>query len=411
MEWGINFTAWPEMLAWPYLILNGWLPYRDITIAHNPLLLFDLVIFYKIFGVGIIQLKIYTWLLIGLNTYLTYFVATKFWNKKTGFVSSVLYLLLCIVYEGNGLWFDLALVPFALLLYYSIKLKKYVLAGIVFALGFLTKQTFIYLLIPLLLSEIKNKNTLLTRGKKFLKGSVVIGIIFLLIMFAFGIADDFYLWAVKFGVFYLPRAEGQVLMPTLKQFIFSVAPFTVLIFNPSLLPWVLAGAAGVYPRFELFHFQPALPFLAIAISGFIFSDRKILIKGIVVVAVLAFLFIGLKRQIGINTRFIEPEVVRVVEEIRKSGVEKIYVINYWDNIYALTNTVPSTTPLIPYIPWYLLYGNSKYLILNDLKSKMPEVIVVNGKDRLEFVELKDFIDKFYSCNITDKQLELCKKNK
>ncbi len=45
----INYTAWPEMLAWPYLILQGWLPYRDIAIAHNPLMLLDLVIFFKLF--------------------------------------------------------------------------------------------------------------------------------------------------------------------------------------------------------------------------------------------------------------------------------------------------------------------------------------------------------------------------
>jgi len=145
---GINFTAWPEMLAWPYLMLQGWLPYKDIAIAHNPLLLLDLAIFYKLFGVGIIQLKIYTWILIAINAYLVYFVSNKFWNKKVAVISSVLYLLLTIVYEGNGLWFDLALTPFAILLYYFLRQKNYLWSGIIFMLGFLTKQTFIYFLLP-----------------------------------------------------------------------------------------------------------------------------------------------------------------------------------------------------------------------------------------------------------------------
>jgi len=410
MEWGINFTAWPEMLAWPHLILNGWLPYRDIAIAHNPLLIAVLALFYKMFGVGILQLKIFTWILIFLNSFLTYFVTSKFWNKKKAILVAALYLLLCIIYEGNGLWFDLALVPFALLLYYFVRLKMYVLAGIVFALGFLTKQTFIYLLIPVLISEIKNKNTLLTRSEKFLRGSLVVAILFLIIMFVFGIADDFYLWAVKFGIFYLPGAEGQVLMPTLKQFIFSVAPFLVLFLNFTLVPWILAGIAGVYPRFELFHFQPALPFLAIAVSNIIFSKQKILIKSIIVVFIFAFLFLGLKRQIGTNTRFYEPEVIKITDEINKAGTKEIYIVNYWDNIYALTNTIPATRPLIPYIPWYLNYANDKESIINNLKLKMPKVLVVNEKDKLDWVELTDFIEKFYSCNFIDNKLGICYKN-
>ncbi len=407
----INFTAWPEMLAWPHLILSGWLPYRDIAIAHNPLLIVVLTSFYKVFGLGILQLKIFTWGLILLNSYLTYFVTTKFWNKKRAIISSVLYLLLGIVYEGNGLWFDLALVPFALLLYYFVNLKKYLLAGIVFALGFFTKQTFIYFLIPLLLWEIKDKKTLFARSEKFLTGSVVIGFLFLIIMFIFGIADDFYLWAIKFGIFYLPGAEGQILMPTLKQLIFSIAPFVILFFDFTLLPWILAGIAGVYPRFELFHFQPALPFLAIAISGFILSDKKILIKSIVVVAFFLFLFIGLKRQVGNNTRFYEPEVIRVVDEINKNKVDEIYVINYWDNIYALSDTLPVTRLLIPYIPWYLNYTNSKELIMKNLKLKMPSMLVVGERQNLNWVEITNFVDHFYSCNYVSEKVELCYKNK
>ena len=50
----LKFTAWPEMLLWPYLITKGWLPYRDIAIAHTPLMLIDLSIFNKIFGFGIV---------------------------------------------------------------------------------------------------------------------------------------------------------------------------------------------------------------------------------------------------------------------------------------------------------------------------------------------------------------------
>ena len=51
----LKFTPWPEMLVWPYLILKGWFPYQDIAIAHTPVLLADLAIFGKIFGVGLVS--------------------------------------------------------------------------------------------------------------------------------------------------------------------------------------------------------------------------------------------------------------------------------------------------------------------------------------------------------------------
>jgi 4-amino-4-deoxy-L-arabinose transferase-like glycosyltransferase len=164
-----RFTAWPEMLAWPYLILQGWLPYKDIAIAHNPLMLLELSMFYKLFGVGILQLKIYTWLLILLNAGLLCFVVnnlkedrdkkTKLY-KNSGIISAILYILLVIVFEGNGLWFDLALTPYAILLYYLLTKKEYLFSGVVFVLGFLTKQTFIYLALPIFIFLIQNKKEL-----------------------------------------------------------------------------------------------------------------------------------------------------------------------------------------------------------------------------------------------------------
>lgn len=405
----INYTAWPEMLAWPYLMIQGWFPYKDIAIAHNPLLIFDLVIFFKIFGVGLMQLKIYTWVLIFLNVYLTYFIGKKFWNVKTAYLSSFLYLIFCIVFEGNGLWFDLALTPFALLLYLFLREKKYLWAGVTFALGFLTKQTFIYFMIPVTYYMLRT-----TYYKKsipnFIFGSGIVIAIFVMILSLLGILDDYYNCAIKFGIFYLPQADGQISLPNLKQFLFAVAPFIFLIWNLdiSICLFAVVGAMGVYPRWELFHFQPALPFLAIVMSTFYFKYKNRFVVFLSLLFVFCYILLGLYRQIGNNTRFYESDILKVVEEINKINPETLYVINYWDNIYALTNTKPPK-PLIPYIPWYLDYQNNKDVILNGLKNKMPEVIVIGERD-MGFVDVYDFVDKFYTCNIVEKKVELCQKN-
>jgi len=399
----INFTAWPEMLAWPYLILKGWLPYRDIAIAHNPLLILILTGFYKIVGVGIMQLKIFTWGLIIVNSYLTYFVAKKYWSNKVGYVSGFLYIILCIIYQGNGLWFDLALTPFALLLYLFIREKRYLYAGLIFGLGFLTKQTFIYFLIPILLSKIN--------VKKFLLGIAPVFVVFTLYLFTNNLISSYYDWAIKFGILYLPNAVGQVSLPSIKSFLFAVVPFSLLIINFEFAPWVLAGALGVYSRWELFHFQPALPFLAIAISILLFSNRSKILKVIIGSLLVAYLSMGTYRNLGETTRFFESDVQEVSSLItsHQPAITSLYVINYWDNIYALTNTLPNK-PLIPYIPWYLNYNNNKQKILDGLKLNMPEVVVIGEKD-INFVDVYDFVDKFYNCKVVEKQVELCEKNK
>src|SRR4030042_4599197 len=103
----LKFTAWPEMSLWPYLITKGWLPYRDIAIAHTPLMLIDLGIFYKIFGSGIVQLKIFTWLLILVFDGLIFFIVRELWNKKTAFIALAAFAVWNLFYDGNGLWFDL----------------------------------------------------------------------------------------------------------------------------------------------------------------------------------------------------------------------------------------------------------------------------------------------------------------
>src|SRR3989304_5834172 len=102
-----GFTAWPEMTFWPYLMLKGWLPYKDIAIAHTPILLGDLTIFFKIFGVGLSQLKIYTWILILGTDLLLYWVVSKLWDRKVALVSLLTYIPFQLYFEGNGLWFDL----------------------------------------------------------------------------------------------------------------------------------------------------------------------------------------------------------------------------------------------------------------------------------------------------------------
>jgi len=386
----LRFTAWPEMTLWPYLMLKGWLPYKDIAIAHTPLLFIDLIILYKIFGVGLWQLKIYTWVLILLTDLLLYGIVKKVWNKRVALISLVFYIPLQLFYEGNGLWFDLALAPIVLVIFYLLKKKEYLWAGVFWALAFLVKQTAFWFLIPIGLMFVSRKT--LEKAKKFVLGVIFVFLPSLLIIWALGILPDFIYWAFKFAIGILPKASGQISFPTLRQLVIALIPFSILGLLPFVLKnnkervelstWVIFGFLGAFPRWGLFHFQPALPFLAIA-GGLVFSRIKklkpVFTSLLVVYVVLVLILISrfYTREWGKGNRFFEPDVLRITSYIKEKtrSNDKIYLLNAWDSVYALSGTLPAARPWIPHLPWYMELPGVQKGIVSDLTENRPEFIV------------------------------------
>jgi hypothetical protein len=392
----LQFTAWPEMTLWPYLITKGWLPYKDIAIAHTPLLLIDLTILYKLFGVGLWQLKIYTWLLILLTDVLLFWIVREIWNRKTAMISLAFFIPFQLFYEGNGLWFDLALVPMALIIFYFIKKKDYLWVGIFWALAFLTKQTAFWFLIPIGLMffqgiSLQKLQKLLGVSKKFALGVLGTFLVAILAIWALGFLKDFYYWTFEFGIGILPKAQGQINLPTLRQLVISFFPFSILALLPfvqkrkesiQLSTWVIAGTLGAFPRWELFHFQPALPFLAI-VGGLILSQInklkpiiKILLAGYVILSIFLVSKFYL-REWGRETRFFESEVKQIVAYIEENMEQndKIYVLNAWDSVYAWSDTLPAVRPWVPHLPWYMKLPGIQEDIVSGLDIVRPKLIM------------------------------------
>ena len=227
-----RFTAWPEMSLWPYLVNKGWLPYKDIGMVHTPILILILSIFNSLTGFGIVQLKIFTWALILFSDLLLYFLVKKLWDKKTALISVLVFTFLNLVYEGNGLWFDLALVPVFLLTFYFLKQKNLILAGIFWVVSFFIKQTSFWLLIPIFYSIFKNHSFSFKKSahdlEYFVIGVLASLLVVLITLVVFGIMPDFIFWSVRFGIFHLPKAQGQVFFPSLKTILFNLIPFSVI---------------------------------------------------------------------------------------------------------------------------------------------------------------------------------------
>ena len=416
-----KFTAWPEMLTWPYQLLEGWRPYQDIAIVHTPLLIVILSAFYKIVGVGIFQLQIFTWIVALASTFLAWIITKKLWGPKVAIIAAFIYPLYHIFYEGNGLWFDLLLAPLFLFIYYLIRNKSYIAAGIIFAASLFTKQTAIWIVIPvfidLFLSGSRKIWELEKRYIPFLYGAVLIILFGTIVMYLSGILPYFTHWAIEFGILTLPMLPGQIALPDVTEFMKSIFPLTPLLIlvllsrdkkTTTMLLWSIFASFGVYPRWELFHFQPAIPFMVVGTA--LLVDRATRIAKItarqIVIFVTLFLVLVLFarsfiRSCGSSVRFYDKTIEEVVASVQlfSKNSDGIYVINYWDSVYALSDRKPVTKPLVPYIPWYLEYQDLGEYIALQVRSTLPAVIVRGDYEdglssyRIEFLE--DTIDRYY----------------
>ena len=414
-----SFTAWPEMLAWPYLIMKGWLPYKDIAIAHTPFLLFDLLLVYKVFGAGPMQIQIYSWIITLLTDLVIYFVVSRLHNKKVALWTLLLFVPLNIFYEGNGLWFDHLLGPLVLLSYYFIKKEKFLTAGLMWGLAFMTKQTAVWFL-PGVVYLFWGKD-LLFKLKEYACGFLIPITITFVVFQLLGILPNFLYWAFQFGVYTLPRAMGQIDYPSIRQIIVSLAPIAIMI--PVLIAekrkyiaLILLGVLGIMganPRWELFHFQPGLPFIAI-IGGLVLSG-EIKLKGylrgfflLFAIGIIVLSFRSIRTSFMKEDRFLESAVISTankINEATKPG-DKIFVLNSWDSLYALSDRMPSVRPLIPQLEWYYTDKIDDYVSAKLLEN-LPDIVVMQpytktGLSSFKPEALTGTIFRYYS---TDKIID------
>ncbi len=389
-----KFTAWPEMLVWPYLTLHGLLPYKDIAIAHTPLLLVFLTVFYKLFGVGISQLQIFTWGLILAFDAFFFWVVRRLWGRRVALIALTSFVIWQLFFDGNGLWFDLFMGFWMFASFYFLRIKKWFAAGVLFALAVFTKQTAAYFIVPVAL-EIFGSKAIFKDGKNFVLGGLVVLTSFVFLLFAIHLLPSFYYWAVNFGVFILPKASGQIQLPDLRSLAVAAVPFAIFIplFFKShssarvrplqMTIWAFVGCLGAYPRFEYFHFQPAVPYLAI-VSGLVFTNlnwKNVLIRFLIIFYVFASLYllaVFFIRNYDEGIRFYEQDVQDVASYVRQNSIpgEKIFVMNYWDSLYALTDTLPATDPWVPQLSWYQEIHGVQEKEVADLENSKPRLILL-----------------------------------
>lgn len=376
----LQFTAWPEMFSYPYLLNHGFKLYQDIALPYQPILIITLANIYKIFGADLMTLKIFTWSIILFSDLMIFLISRKILGKKLISILPLLcYILIQPLTYGNMLWFDLAAVPFILLMIHS---KNFFWIGLFLSLATLTKQQigilFICLSIFILLTKRKKESLL------FFLGFFTPVSILLLYVFLEGILGDWFFWTFKVPLLWYPRFPGYVNWPTTTQIL-----LTVMIYLPGIilglkylnikkfgLIMLTFGSLflSVIPRFDYFRFQPALPTYTILLA-YLFRESKIKIAVLTVFISSLILLEANMDYINLPTRFYGPAEISQSEKIEKLArkEDKIYLLGVPSVEYVLTDRFPPK-PWVDNYVWYMEIEGMQDKVVTGLEREKPTVI-------------------------------------
>ncbi len=279
----LQFTAWPELLSYPYLINNGFTLYKDFIMPYPPGLILYLALTFKFLGFSAESLK-YSFFFLVLLTDCVFFTAL-YMKKKSLLVIFffLIYILLQPFLDGNLLWFDYATtLPIlagyvCLCLWIDKKKGSYILIGSIFlSIAVLIKQISIIYFAGFFIFYF------LERKKIYLKELYLLGlgtfplVFFLIYLVVFSSLNFFWMWSIYYPLFEWSKFPGYLILHitqsqlTILLLLFS--PLTFIILNKKTLfdkkfilslVFLLSSIIAIYPRFSFFHFQTVLIFLLI----------------------------------------------------------------------------------------------------------------------------------------------------
>lgn len=398
----LRFTAWPEIISFPYFFNNGFNLYGDMVHAYSPLLTLVLAAIYKIFGYRLIVVQIFTWLGIVVSDILIFRIVKKATHKYTfALLALIFYVVTQPFLDGNMLWFDTALtLPVLFALYYR---ENLFLSGIFLAIALLTKQTALaYIgafLVYLIFSKVGFKKILL-----FLIPTVISLLLFLLWLEFTGSLADFYNWNFYYpSIFWTKYPSYEILSLTKRELfgvflillppgIFLFTKFRKIVLDKNLVLFFLflgAGILAVYPRFSFYHFQPALAITAVLFGVSLTHLKKI---PFLVLYLLFLVFLisvpGIKVNWQKETRFWGRSEVELAGDIRKEVGENetVYLLGPHSAFYVLSGRLPPK-PWLDNYGWYFEIPGIQEKTISSWDKNPPAVIIIQDPNPGRWYEI------------------------
>jgi len=387
----LRFEVWPEMLVMPYLMKNGFELYRDMIVPWTPGLMWILNGWFSLVGLSVGGLKLLTWGLIAGIDLLIYHIASKKWGEKVGLAALMFFVLLQPIFDGNGLWFDLAAVPFLLLAFYW---RQPLFLGP----AFLIKQSVIWLL-PAFVGEWRK----VLFGILGILGGLGISMVY---FFSKGLAGDYWFWAYDFAFRKLPAMPGHRDLGNWRLWILALLPFVLMggirlirgerrikgISNDPFW-WAMLAIPFALPRFGLFHFQPAIVFLALTVGSLIKSYKSYKTVKTYFLLSLFLVYLGffwyrtIQNQWQKPDRFLEAEVYQLAAkvELETKKEEPVLLVNAPELVYFLADRMPPK-PWLTQFPWFLeLPGFQQDLVAKFKQQNLDQVFITPYQNEGEFV--------------------------
>ncbi len=397
----LTFTAWPEMLSYPYLLSNGYLLYKDFIMPYPPGLVLILSSVFNMFGFSPFILKIFTWILILFTDLLIYAILKKISKSNLiSFLFLIFYVFLQSFLDGNMLWFDFAgVLPLLLALYFAINwlnssnLKYLFLIGVFLSIAVIIKQVnILYIFIFGLICIFQKKRIVLKEILYFITGCLIILIPGLFYIFSINAIYEFWNWVILYPITQWSQFPGYVDFNFSKrQAIISLILFAPLFF--SIIYWkkfikdkifliilffLITSLITVYPRFSFFHMQPAIAFLIIILAK-IFNEVPQKLKTLYLISILIttllIMILSFKSVVGDKIRFYESQDLQLSEEIMQNtkNSQTIYLLGINSSEYIFTNTLPPKN-WSDNFGWYLEIPGVQEWVIHGLENEQPNII-------------------------------------
>ncbi len=381
----IKFTAWPEMISFPYLINHGFVLYKYTIHAYPPLLVSTLAVLFNIFGYKLIVLKIFAWVSILVSDILVFLIVKRVTtNDKKALLGLLFFVFLQPFLEGNMVWPDLAIVPFLLLSVLSLFKKKYFLVGMSLALAFLIKQTgifyFIFIFLYIILSTRNLKKTLI-----FLTPITLTLIFLVIVLISQNSFNAFLNWVIIYPSVYWTKFPGYVQMvPSQKEVFTLFLLFLPIIFFLRkrklfkdknliiLVGFLFCSVLSVYPRFSFFHFQSALAFLVII---YFYFANKIKIQ-ILLITIPLIIFSLNSKNFTKGNRFWSSSDIKLANTIKAKTIDssEVYLLGLQSGLYTFADKLPPK-PWLDNFGWYFEIPNVQENTILKWSKNPPKYIV------------------------------------
>lgn len=397
----IEFTAWPEMLSYPYLLANGFTLYKDFVYPYPPTLTIILFGVFSLFGFKVLVLQLFTWCLILVTDLVLFFILKKTGEEKFSLIFLTIYVLLQSFLDGNMLWFDYATVLPLLASFLCFiqwiegkKLKYLFLTGLFLALTITIKQVGIFYLGVLFIYYIFERKISLKEIGILILGGIVVFLPTLLLIAGTNSLNEFWKWTVYYPVAKWSSFPGYVALKITKREILVL----LLLFSPLLgiffnlkhyfhnkffivtILFLLAAIIAIYPRFSLFHFQPALAFLtiiAVIICKHLQKKYQLwFVCGIILTSIAVMLLVT--KNFTQEVRFYAKNDQKFSEQIinRIHPSERIFLLGSISSQYVFTRTVPPTH-WSDNFGWYLEIPGVQEWMLEGFYKEPPAIIFRN----------------------------------